>query len=497
MIDLASAPVKQAQAASDAQSQANQKNIQGLTGGLASILQGIAPGVEQTYNDASARQAAFAKGFSDHLQSTLNQNATGTQSFLQNIVGAPQAQQDQVQSQVAPPGASDTLYGLRGYIPASTLNEEGAAYTANAKMLPADAQAQGLQQISKEQAAQRATDQKFADQLATIGSKAPEYQRQLVNDAFNQAYKTHSANLADAKFGLQQKMDAFNVKYKINAQNISIQKMNQAAYQFSVRTLESDRSYRIAMANLGIKTRSDQRAALAAEYKLQNGGFTPLQLDKFNALLQDGVNHIVVGQDKNGNATYSVPDPRDKTGKTLKPITYTNFVAQAVSHGVPPSLAIKRADSFFPAADRPQGPGVLDSVLGTFSGGGSAKSASVLQAADAMLGTPYVWGGNKPGQALDCSGFVQQAYKTAGINLPRTTYQQVKAGRPVKLNALQPGDAIFTIPGPKGPEHEALYIGNNQVQVSPSTGDVNKIVPLADYLKLGFVAARRYLPGKR
>jgi hypothetical protein len=46
------------------------------------------------------------------------------------------------------------------------------------------------------------------------------------------------------------------------------------------------------------------------------------------------------------------------------------------------------------------------------------------------------------------------AYRAAGIDLPRTTYQQVYAGTPVySLSQLQPGDLPFT-PGADGtPEH--------------------------------------------
>lgn len=130
------------------------------------------------------------------------------------------------------------------------------------------------------------------------------------------------------------------------------------------------------------------------------------------------------------------------------------------------------------------------------TGGGSqapGAAGKVLSTAKTMLGTPYVWGGNTPGKALDCSAFIQQTFKAAGVNLPRTTQEQIKVGKAVSLDNLRAGDAVFTEPGKTGPGHVGLYIGNGQVQESPHTGDHNKIIPLKDFLGGGFVGARRYV----
>jgi hypothetical protein len=80
-----------------------------------------------------------------------------------------------------------------------------------------------------------------------------------------------------------------------------------------------------------------------------------------------------------------------------------------------------------------------------------------VDAAESALGTPYQYGGScddPHGPNLsgwcDCSSLVQMAWRTAGIELPRTTYQQVHSGTSVPSIAnLQPGDLIF-IPGSDG-----------------------------------------------
>jgi cell wall-associated NlpC family hydrolase len=91
------------------------------------------------------------------------------------------------------------------------------------------------------------------------------------------------------------------------------------------------------------------------------------------------------------------------------------------------------------------------------------------------------------------------AYRAAGIDLPRTTYQQVDTGTPVySLSQLQPGDLLFT-PGSDGtaelPGHVGMYIGTYHgerlVVQAPRTGEDIKITPLAGYWADQTVAIRR------
>src|ERR1700678_4344523 len=67
----------------------------------------------------------------------------------------------------------------------------------------------------------------------------------------------------------------------------------------------------------------------------------------------------------------------------------------------------------------------------------------VIDYALTELGGPYQWGGTTPGVALDCSGLVNLSYQAAGINLPRTTYDQVSYGITVPIDPLAPADLLF------------------------------------------------------
>ncbi|MFD8298826.1 C40 family peptidase [Streptomyces bauhiniae] len=114
-----------------------------------------------------------------------------------------------------------------------------------------------------------------------------------------------------------------------------------------------------------------------------------------------------------------------------------------------------------------------------------------------QLGTPYQWGGScteshgkNPMGRCDCSSLMQQAYKAAGVTLTRTTYTQVKEGKAVSVDALQPGDLLFTEGTAAVPEHVGMAIGQGLIINAPHTGDVVRIATLASW-KPRLVAARR------
>ncbi|MFJ5721025.1 C40 family peptidase [Streptomyces sp. NPDC093149] len=127
----------------------------------------------------------------------------------------------------------------------------------------------------------------------------------------------------------------------------------------------------------------------------------------------------------------------------------------------------------------------------------SPKVQTAIRWALGQLGTPYQWGGsctNSHGKnamgRCDCSSLVQQAYKAAGVSLTRTTYTQVKDGKAVSVDALRPGDLLFTEGTAAVPEHVGMVIGQGLIVHAPHTGDVVRIATL-DYWKPRILAARR------
>lgn len=84
---------------------------------------------------------------------------------------------------------------------------------------------------------------------------------------------------------------------------------------------------------------------------------------------------------------------------------------------------------------------------------------------------PYVWGGVTKAGA-DCSGYVQNVLAGLGVNVGRTTYDQVKQGEQINgglANAV-PGDILFFGDSAGAPTHEGIYIGNGQMIDEPHSG---------------------------
>lgn len=153
----------------------------------------------------------------------------------------------------------------------------------------------------------------------------------------------------------------------------------------------------------------------------------------------------------------------------------------------PPAAAAPALASHAPPAAAPS----LQSAATAPPVAGAGVGVKIAKSALTQLGTPYQWGGKAAlGSRTDCSGLLQASAAANGVNLPRTTYEQYKVGTPVPLNQLQPGDAVFFEPGPQGPGHVTIYIGNGKVVEDPHTGASVEISTLAG--RRGIVGARRY-----
>lgn len=123
------------------------------------------------------------------------------------------------------------------------------------------------------------------------------------------------------------------------------------------------------------------------------------------------------------------------------------------------------------------------------------QAAKVVSLAQQYLGTPYKWGGADPKNGFDCSGFAQFLYKKNGVDIPRTTFEQVKSGEGVDRKSLKAGDLVFFNTSGQN-SHEGIYIGNGKFIHAPHTGDVVKISNLNDaYYAKHFSTARRVTGG--
>src|SRR4051812_8883518 len=123
---------------------------------------------------------------------------------------------------------------------------------------------------------------------------------------------------------------------------------------------------------------------------------------------------------------------------------------------------------------------LLDNASGGQStdAGGGVTGDAVVADAKKYLGIPYAFGSTDPSKGLDCSSLVQRAYADLGVQLPRNSWEQAKAGQPVAgLADAKPGD-ILAFGSPV--HHVGIYLGDNQMIAAPHTGDHVKIQKVYD-----------------
>ncbi|MFD3974800.1 C40 family peptidase [Streptomyces cyaneofuscatus] len=108
------------------------------------------------------------------------------------------------------------------------------------------------------------------------------------------------------------------------------------------------------------------------------------------------------------------------------------------------------------------------------SSNATGSAAAIVAFAKAQVGDAYIGGGTGP-NAWDCSGLVQAAYRTVGIDLPRVSQSQSTAGTQVSLDNLQPGDILYW-GGAGSAYHVAIYVGGGEFvgAQNSSTGTVQR-----------------------
>lgn len=107
-----------------------------------------------------------------------------------------------------------------------------------------------------------------------------------------------------------------------------------------------------------------------------------------------------------------------------------------------------------------------DTGSGATDGSYAAKAEKVLAFARDQIGKPYVWGATGP-SSYDCSGLTAAAWKAAGVQLPRTTWDQVKVGKRVATADLLPGDLVFFY---DDISHVGIYKGDGKMIHAPKPG---------------------------
>jgi len=137
-----------------------------------------------------------------------------------------------------------------------------------------------------------------------------------------------------------------------------------------------------------------------------------------------------------------------------------------------------------------------DYAAAMYGGTGDARlRQEILRTAERFIGVPYRWGGESTTDGFDCSGFTMVVYQLNGLELPRTSAEQWRAGRSVEWDEISRGDLVFfSTRGGKNISHVGIYLGADLFLHAPGRGSTIQTASLSNgYYRARYVGARSYL----
>jgi cell wall-associated NlpC family hydrolase len=151
-------------------------------------------------------------------------------------------------------------------------------------------------------------------------------------------------------------------------------------------------------------------------------------------------------------------DALDRWEQTRRPVHYVRFVRARDS--VAASLA---SELELPA----------DTFAEEWAGLDETRHVAMFSALS-QLGVPYQSLASKPGVGFDCSGLMLYAFGQAGIELPRISRDQVRAGAPIEEADLAAGDLVYY------PGHISMYVGAGMMVHSRNSGSTVEVAEVSD-----------------
>ena len=147
------------------------------------------------------------------------------------------------------------------------------------------------------------------------------------------------------------------------------------------------------------------------------------------------------------------------------------------SHPLPRNTAQDTVEAIIPAATdsiiagkRNVKAAIKDSLPGAINTGNISRD-SIVNFAQTLIGTPYLYASTDPQKGFDCSGFITYVFNHYKIKVPRSSYEFDNVGTTIPLAESKKGDLIlFT-----GTDSSERKIGHMGIVLSNDTGNVKFI----------------------
>lgn len=185
-----SSPIEAARARAAAAAIADEKALRGIGEAGQSFLAGIGGRMQGGYDRAAQETAGLASGFSTDTANRIKAAQDANAQFVND-----QAKGADQQQTVDPNALHDTLYGLGGFVPGSSLEAQGAAANQWGEGLAGIDTIDTKNKVEGRQATAATDDKQYEQQLIDLAAKRPDLRNQIVDELYKREVDRFNANL--------------------------------------------------------------------------------------------------------------------------------------------------------------------------------------------------------------------------------------------------------------------------------------------------------------